>query len=306
MSSDVITQAEFEKSLAVSLAQYERYRRILYATDKCEIRMADYGWRPMDQPSAQGPLMSFDIAVMAFNEMSREFAGEVANYINKLVTAKNRIQAWADLLKGIEDDGEKWNVLHEFVNPLLYLGLGLPYSIKQKFIFSFSHLSHQLRLLQTPGHLDDLAGDGKINDKTAKRFLGDCRSGDQLLDSIDKVASENFSYATNDFRNGFNHRITPGVEAGIKRIVTRGVAIGGTGDPIESMIKDAELEPLKSGEKRVVYGIGGVRPIPLCEVVRALREEIETIHECFDRYKGFVIDREAWVIQKFGSVVKSP
>jgi hypothetical protein len=304
MSEDVVSQTEFEAGLVESLGRYEKYRRILFSQNPSKWKMASFGWRPLKGQLDPGSRRSLDIAAMYFDQMSGDFARESANYINKLVVSTNRLKAWAELLEEVEDKGEKFDILAEFVDPLTHFGLGLPYAIKQKFIFAFSHLSHQIRLLESPSKVDDLPGDGKINEKTSKRFAGDSAAGDQLLDAISRIASENFSESTGDFRHGFNHRITPGVEMGITNSVNRVVVTEGTGDPFENEMKSIGLKPLKLGEKRVIYGIGGSNPIPLRQVISALKEQIDVIHACFECYKIFVIDHETWVIGKYGSIVQ--
>jgi len=207
--------------------------------------------------------------------MSSEFSQEIANHINALVKTTYRLQAWSELLDGVNDDGEKFDIMIDFVNAPLHYGLGLPYAIEQKFIFSFNHLSHKMRLLLSTSQADDLPEDRRIDEKTLKRFMGDSDVGDRLLDAITAISSEDFSLGTMNFRNSFNHRITPGVELGITNLVTRNVITGGTSDPFKEEMKLLDKAPLKPGEKRVVYGFGGQSPMTLAEVVSALKGKLK-------------------------------
>ncbi|MDR0807989.1 MAG: hypothetical protein LBE86_02495 [Gemmobacter sp.] len=297
MFENIITKAEFESDLAESLRQYEKYRRIVFSQDVSDWNLAAFGWRPLDE---LGSLRSPNFSVIRFNLMSDDFAWEIARYINQFVLSTKSLKAWADLLDDVDDEGEKSDILHEFVNPLIHFGLGLPYAIKQKFTFLFSHLSHQMRLLVSPSNPDCLVGDGKINYNTANGFAGDCAAGDLVLDAINEVASDDFSSSTRDLRHGFSHRITPGIEVGITSSVKRMIITGGQNDPLEARMKSVGLEPIRPREKHVVYGYGASEPMTLHHVVSVLKEQIRVIHSCFECYKTFVIDRETWIIGEYG------
>ena len=269
MSKNHVSREDFNLDVKKDLEIYKKYREILFSQDVSDRRDADYNWRPLLKHK------SLDILYWRYNIFSNEFCIEITNYINSLVANIYRISAWKTLLDEIVDQYEKLDIFDKFVITQTYYSLSLPYIIKQKIIFAFCHLCHQIRILKNPNQKDDLVADRGINIHTLEKFKGDSITSDNLIEEIKSISSENFSEKTLNFRNGLNHRITPAIEIGKSGFITR------------------EINP----DKSVLYGISTGDQISLEKSINALKEEIEIIFVCYDLFKEMVHEHEEWIIR---------
>lgn len=263
-----------------------------------DLDYCDYDWRPFDRFRKYNGRLSGNIDLHMFDVMSMESASEIANYANAFVKEIRNIWAWMRVLDGVDDENERLDIWIEFVNIHIHYGIGLPYAIKQKIMFSFCGIAHRMRMFSDANYPDELAPKEKVNDKTFKKFTGDSAPGDRLIDFISNVDSKEFSIETGDFRNGFNHRVTPAVYLGMSELAERHFIIGGTSNPFEGKMIELEMRLPKSGERRAIYSLGGKKAIPLQQVLNAMIDQAKKIHDCFQLYKEFVIDCEMQVLRK--------
>src|SRR3546814_8911684 len=79
---------------------------------------------------------------MPYAQMLDEYARELANIINDLTHHVHRLRAWATVVAPLSD-GEKMEAMHEFINILGTVALGLPYAIKSRLAYAAAPLCHQ-------------------------------------------------------------------------------------------------------------------------------------------------------------------
>ena len=84
-----------------------------------------------------------------------------------------------------------------------------------------------------------------------------------------KIANEKFVSDTSEFRHRFHHQVPVLVEIGITHLVSRH----------------------KTKDKHVGYGIGGIQPISLNNIVDILKNQYMRITECFEEYQKLVSEQ---------------
>lgn len=112
----------------------------------------------------------------------------------------------------VGDRIEKWQALVEFVFPIISLSLSEPYSIKQAVVKSIYLISYQTNKFvdsnRNPRHKSRPVL--KDAEKVATHFA----SWPKLLSSLSLLNASNFTNATGDFRNQFNHGFPRRIEIG--------------------------------------------------------------------------------------------
>ncbi|TPN46368.1 hypothetical protein [Mesorhizobium sp. B1-1-7] len=122
----------------MSIQLYTQYRRAL-KTAPFSADYAEYEWYRLPQ--------RMHMSLMPYGTMLREFSAEIANEINALINYAHRLAAWEEVMRPLTDQ-RKLDVLVEFVSPIASLALGMPYSIRSRFLFAAVHLCHQVNQLQ--------------------------------------------------------------------------------------------------------------------------------------------------------------
>ncbi|MEI9418097.1 hypothetical protein [Mesorhizobium sp. Cs1321R2N1] len=84
---------------------------------------------------------------MAYGTMLQEFSAEIANEINALINYTHDLAAWDEVMKPLSEQ-RRFDVLVEFVRPIITLALGMPYAIRARFLFATVHLCHQVNQLK--------------------------------------------------------------------------------------------------------------------------------------------------------------
>lgn len=225
---------------------------------------ADYDWGNLpDKMSATW---------LVYGQMFDEFAREIANTINQLVNKEQRLGAWAQVTRDL-DQAAFNEVLMEFVEPLATLALNLPAVIRDRAIFASAHLMHQANQAHGLSEWkDDLPTDRNIKRRDLDRLAGRWKAAPALLSALDRLAAqEDYDAATGNFRNKYHHRFPARVGLGITGIVTREV--------------DWKT-------KRTRYAIGGVEPLDLATTRRFLGEQIAYAHGVFAAFKTLVREFE--------------
>jgi hypothetical protein len=250
----------------MSVDLYQRYKAVLEATALTG-RFMPYRW-------AQLPA-DLDIGWLAYSLMLEEFANEIANGINDLTNYAHRLKAWSIVVSTLNDD-EKFDAVHEFIEPTAVTGLNLPYVIRSRFFFAIAHLSHQAnRALDGPKWRDDLALDNEIYSDEVERIATRWRPYRRLRLRLDRIGNKTFGTATHDFRNAYNHRFSPRIEIGISQIVTR--------------------KPDKTSAG-VTYVFGQTPSLQLNKIADLLSEQCEHSYAAFEAFQSLIREQVAIAI----------
>lgn len=260
-----------EERLRRDLEHIEAVLRVTRRPPPSEWRLADYGWQKLERRG----IAFREPAQWLFHLMSRDFAVETANYINQLVKQIDKLRAWAKQLEGINDEPERLHILAEFVDPEVHYTLSLPYALREKFYFAFAHLCNQGQRITDPTAKDDLKADHQITPERAKRYEKTCEPGERFIAAANAMTDDEFEERTSNFRNCFNHRITPGVELGSSRFVQREIPT------------PEEREKLP-GKPKVIYHLGASSPVKLSDVIAALEHQQDLAFTCFERLKEVI------------------
>lgn len=246
----------------MSTYRYRQYRAALKATPFKGTFMP-YSWGALPQ--------TLPLEWMPYAEMFKEFSQELANIINDLTRYTHQLTAWRDVVEKLDDDG-KFDVAHEFVDPLATIALNLPYVIRSRFIFAAAHLSHQAgRTNVAKGWKDDLALDDEIYFSQADIVGGAWKTWTKLKTKLERIGDKTYQAKTKNFRNTYNHRFSPRVVFGQTNMVTRMVDVK---------------------TKQVSYGFGGTGPLTLKLVVELLEEQCQACYKAFEAFRKLVQEQE--------------
>ncbi|MDR6453453.1 hypothetical protein [Variovorax paradoxus] len=246
----------------MSIYRYRQYCAALKATPFNGIYMP-YGWGALPH--------TLPIDWMPYAEMFKEFSQELANIINDLTRYTHQLAAWRDVVDKLDNNG-KFDVAHEFVNPLATIALNLPYVIRSRFIFAAAHLSHQSNQTKLPeGWTDNLALDDEIYFAQAEVVGGPWKKWNKLKTKLERIGDKGYQAKTKNFRHTYNHRFSPRIIIGQTNIVTRKV--------------DVETN-------RVSYGFGGTEPLTLKLIVELLEEECQHCYKAFQAFQKLVQEQE--------------
>lgn len=225
---------------------------------------ADYDWGNLPDPLSG--------VWLAYGQMFGEFARELANTINQLVSKEQRLGAWDKVTADLDQDAFN-SVLFEFVDSLATIALNLPAVIRDRIIFATAHLMHQAN--QALGYADwrdDLPTDREIKRRDLEKHGHRWNATPDLLNALDRLAAQaDYDAAMGNFRNRYHHRFPPRIGIGITGLVTRIV------------------EPKT---KQISYAIGGTEPLSLVEIRAFLGQQIAHAHDAHAAFKALVREFE--------------
>jgi len=204
---------------------------------------------------------SDDGIIFIYTQLLSEYTGQLANDINSFRRNLCHLNAWNNVIQEYEDK-EKYYLIIEFVEALTVLLHDFPYSIKNRFIFSLSHLCHQSNRYVIDGWKDDVCEDRKINYKTMTRRCSNWKYFDFFKDALSSLFSDEYNTNTNNYRNNLHHRIPIHTEIGLSNFVTRNI-----------------------DGSRVSYNIGDFEPISLSKTINLMEQQHSSMCECFEKYK---------------------
>ena len=246
------------------------YNAYLNVLDSVETAgpFADYDWGNLPDRSSG--------IWLVYGQMFDEFAREISNTINQLVSLEQRLGAWEIVMADLDRDAFN-NILFEFVDPLATLALNLPAVIRDRVIFASAHLMHQANQgLGTASWKDDLPTDRNIKRGDLAKHGSAWSATDGLLSALDQLAAAaDYEIATGNFRNKYHHRFPARVGIGMTGLVTR------KHDP-------------KS--KRTSYEIGGADPLSLATIRQFLGAQIGRAHDVNAAFKALIREFEAAIV----------
>lgn len=193
---------------------------------------------------------------------------DLANFANSLSYHLLSLQSWALVLEGLSDS-DRHSVVVEFINPLAYLCLGVPYAFKGRMHYSIAAVSHLANECVISGweYVDDL---GPSKYETARQQAGDWYGWPRLRGCLGRVDDKAYRKASKGFRNHFHHGRPGLVEFGVRPVTHRtddgaGLALG---------IEEA---------------------IPLADIIQALLPQASAIVSAHAAYVDLIVEQYAVV-----------
>jgi hypothetical protein len=198
-----------------------------------------------------------------YHQMLEEHARELANELNEFGHQCCQLSAWAQVLPEYEAE-DQMGLIREFVAAIATSCVSHPHTLKVRFVFSVSHLAHQVRLITDPNWKEkNLPADRQINTGTMVSIAKSSDEYIQFKKHFDELCDASYISATGQFRDKYHHRYPPRFELGITQSVTR-------------IMKDG----------KTVYGFGGSEPLKLLELAPLLIAQHEKALQCFYSYSS--------------------
>jgi hypothetical protein len=180
------------------------------------------------------------------------------NAVNRFNYDLHSITAWSNVFASITED-EKMQALFEFVFSIASSSLAAPYSIKQLFIRSIYEISHQTNRFHDP-NWKEASPTKQTNFDDAKRVAKRFLSWPALCSALSLLNDEEFTTASDNYRNRLNHGFPPRIEVGYAIRVQR--------------------EPGAPS----VYTIGNAPPLLIADLIPLLGAQYDAALNCFDAY----------------------
>lgn len=256
-------------------------------------------WIELDREESTTSYFSYDLVGEIKGWSLPNFGDSMlSSDFNELINAINawnhRLRSWAAwnrVLENIDDEGDRWEVRSEFVEPLAYFCLHQPAGMKDRLIRFGTLSAHVGNMRVIAGYRDVLDQDAKVfkrllqgHPKPHSMFLsrGDAeeqlrekskewKSAEPLILQVSLLDSENYREATGDWRNRAAHGIPQHFEFGQVEQVTRTVGFATT------LVKGLNGVVFEEDRSRtsVSYSFGGVDALSLETLLQVNREQFE-------------------------------
>jgi hypothetical protein len=214
---------------------------------------------------------------IGYCKMLSEYSRELANSINELGRYIINLEAWKSVIKNIDDEDDKYEVIIEFVNPFATLAINLPYVIRSRYIYSVAHLCHQANMTKQKKWIDNLPIDEEIWFQDTDKYSNSWRGYKKLKPALEKISNKKYQSATYDFRNKYNHRYSPKIELGMTELVKRKVGNDG----------------------KVSYIIGQTNPLKLIQLLPILEEQHANCLKAFEKFQNLVNEHISVISQVY-------
>jgi hypothetical protein len=246
-----------------AIEMYRRYR-FTRASLVNDDEIADFGWERLPE--------NLNAIWIAYGLVLPEAARSLANIINQLYEYSYRLKAWNIVLTDCDEDS-RLEYIYEFVDSLAILGLTLPYSIRERFIFSVTQLCHEANkaVLKTEW-IDDIPEDRKIKIETMRKYGASWSSFAPLEAAISRLYSPDHQSKTSHFRREYTHRLPTQAVLGYTTFVRR---------------------KTDSRNKRKVYEFGHAPPIELNRLSEEILREFKLSLIAFQHFKIMVNEQIA-------------
>ncbi|WP_243318085.1 hypothetical protein [Geothrix paludis] len=176
------------------------------------------------KPSSEQPFLQHNYAIEAseliYQMMVNEFTLELINECNHLSRSLLRLSVWEPILQSRNEE-ERIAIRYEFTWPLLMSALQLPYSFRNRLVFSSTKLS--LHAGSAMGIIPNskIPHDSRINYRTLESLSPLFPAITPLLDSLQNINDSTFLKSTRNFRHRKNHAISPHLDIGILNSIYR-------------------------------------------------------------------------------------
>jgi len=201
-----------------------------------------------------------------YYQMIQEYDTQLSNDINSLKRNIIHLKAWANSFKDYSEDEVFYLHIH-FLEPLVAYANDLPYAIRDRFIYSLSHLCHQANMLKYTDTKDNLEEDHKIKFSSMKRVCGGWKYYIDFEQRLKELGGEKHKEKTENYRNRFHHRMPRHTFIGLSNMVTREV---------------------DKNNRSVSYTFGHLNPISYEETINLLKEQHETAYQCFGIFQKLI------------------
>jgi hypothetical protein len=240
---------------------YAAYRNV-FVHISCELKLAPYDHI---QTFSDGGRRAW-----FYNDMLNDHAGHLANELNAIVWHSQQLAAWEKVLPAYDME-DRMLIIREFIDCPATILTNFPYALRQRFIYSVSHLSHQANLVTRKGWKEDrLPADNCIKQQTMDAMAKGWAAFPALRAELLAINDDVFSGETDSFRNKYNHRFPSRIEIGYTQFVTRTPQQG-----------------------RVRYGLGGRQPLSLAALLPAVGRQHQVARRAFDLYSDLAREQIA-------------
>lgn len=251
----------------MSVELYEKYAAALDAA-RWDCEFVEYDWNPLPR--------RLHATWLPYGMMLEEFSREIANSLNDLINYTRRLRAWSAVVAPMSDQ-EKLDTVHDFIDPVAIVSLNLPAVIRARFAFAAAHLCHQAnRALDGSAWTDNLRMDHQIELKDATMHGARWSSYDPFRLHVESISDQDYRDATHDFRNAYNHRLSPRVVIGLTQAVTRTV---------------------NPKNKTVSYAFGALPALALDHVADLLAAQCKRGRLAFEAFQGLVREHEKSIVE---------
>jgi hypothetical protein len=144
--------------------------------------------------------------------IAQEHMLEAANTLNRLNYDLHSITASSKVFELITD-AEKMQAVFEFLFPIVSHSLSAPYSLKQMFIKSTYQISHHTSRFWDSNR-DPRSFKERVNFRDAGKLARRFASWPTLSAALSVLNNDNFTEASDDYRNRFNHGFPRRIEFG--------------------------------------------------------------------------------------------
>ncbi|WP_417599846.1 hypothetical protein [Pararhodobacter oceanensis] len=250
----------------------EYYQDFTVARDGIEYCAAPLPYRWLDVPNCYDLSKTHGMAQYLWFEIADFQARDIANSINELTIHARNFDAWQKILQGLERD-EAFRVHHEFIRSNSIVALNLPYSIKSRFYYAISHLSHQAnRVLHAENWQEShLPLDRDINQEIAAKISKGWKGWRKVASRLDRCDTGTFREGTLNFRNSYTHRhdVIIGLEAT---------------PPIK---REATSTPNKTS-----YIVGGTKIMELSIISQLIKVEFDNFSRAYSAFQNLINEQK--------------
>lgn len=236
----------------------EAYRQFLFMRETIAIKVspdkgAPYKWYKFPD--------KLSLLWIAYTNMLEEHAIGISNSINEFLRYINSLDAWGNIIKNKEEN-DKFEIIIEFITPIATLALSMPFVIRERFIYSAVHLSHQSNYTKGINWGDEVIIENDISFNTADKICFRWNAYNKFKMALEKIAYKKYREDTKDFRHKYHHRYSLGIELGNTEFIK------------------------KIGENR--YSIGFTQPLKIGELIPILSEQHTNCLDAFKEYQNLV------------------
>jgi len=245
----------------VALALFASYRDALEA--------ADIALGPALYPDFIG--RSHDVRLGEFPQMARQHQLDLTNFVNEFRVYLLQLASWEKVLASTPDE-QKVQAVFEFVLPLGYYLVSVPYALKNRLTVSVAHLSHQANRYSQAEWRDnvDLRRPGF---KQASALASGWPAWPALRENLARLNDSGFTEAVGDFRNLYHHGLPRNLETGQTSYTRR----------------------VQRGDGSVMYVLGVEEPLAISALLGGLIPQYQAGLASLEAYHALVREQYAGI-----------
>lgn len=227
-----------------------------------------------------------------------EHINTIIGDINKFNEQISRVHALSSVYNDFEDSF-KFIAYYELLYPVPEFALSIPYTIKQRFIFSASKLLIDTFNIEknTQPPIGEI-NDRRINIHWLKNYSNHYRSLPAFLYEIEQLDAEEYQTRTSSFRNFLQHRMPVRVEHGHSNFITRE---GSQETHRENIFSFNLIGPDGASHS---YSYGAIKPLMLEEIIPLLISQHKQACSAFEAFEIFLKELlDAWRCKRNESLI---